>query len=88
MAWWPRQARAEYDSTEQKAIIQELAKLLAGYEALKGPEARARTISATRRFIRRQDQWFRKDPRVVWLPPGAGALDLATALVRAAAEAG
>lgn len=51
-------------------------------------EARARTISATRRFIRRQDQWFRKDSRVVWLPPGSGALDQAIDLVRAAAEAG
>lgn len=30
-------------------------------------EARARTVSATRRFIRRQDQWFRKDARVHWL---------------------
>lgn len=49
-------------------------------------EARARTVSATRRFIRRQDQWFRKDPRVVWLAPGSGALDRAIDLVRAAAE--
>jgi tRNA dimethylallyltransferase len=30
-------------------------------------EARARTIQATRRFARRQDSWFRKDPRVRWL---------------------
>ena len=30
-------------------------------------EARERTIIATRRFSRRQDSWFRKDPRVVWL---------------------
>jgi tRNA dimethylallyltransferase len=30
-------------------------------------EARERTISATRRFARRQDSWFRKDPRVVWV---------------------
>jgi tRNA dimethylallyltransferase len=30
-------------------------------------EARERTASATRRFARRQDSWFRKDPRVVWL---------------------
>ncbi|MGB0101469.1 MAG: tRNA (adenosine(37)-N6)-dimethylallyltransferase MiaA [Nocardioides sp.] len=30
-------------------------------------EARERTIVATRRFSRRQDSWFRKDPRVVWL---------------------
>ncbi|MGA7688193.1 MAG: tRNA (adenosine(37)-N6)-dimethylallyltransferase MiaA [Jiangellales bacterium] len=31
-------------------------------------EARERTVSATRRFIRRQDQWFRKDARVHWMP--------------------
>lgn len=30
-------------------------------------EARERTVRATRRFARRQDSWFRKDPRVVWL---------------------
>ncbi|MDX6360395.1 MAG: tRNA dimethylallyltransferase, partial [Nocardioidaceae bacterium] len=26
------------------------------------------TAAATRRFSRRQDGWFRKDPRVVWVP--------------------
>ena len=26
------------------------------------------TTNATRRFSRRQDSWFRKDPRVVWVP--------------------
>ncbi|HYJ69648.1 MAG TPA: tRNA (adenosine(37)-N6)-dimethylallyltransferase MiaA [Nocardioidaceae bacterium] len=31
-------------------------------------EARAETIRATRRFARRQDSWFRKDPRVTWIP--------------------
>jgi tRNA dimethylallyltransferase len=30
-------------------------------------EAREQTIVATRRFARRQDSWFRKDPRVVWV---------------------
>ncbi len=30
-------------------------------------EAITRTRSATRRFARRQDGWFRKDPRVVWI---------------------
>jgi len=30
-------------------------------------EARERTAQATRRFARRQDSWFRKDPRVVWI---------------------
>ncbi len=30
-------------------------------------EAIERTKAATRRFARRQDSWFRKDPRVVWV---------------------
>ena len=30
-------------------------------------EAREATKAATRRFARRQDSWFRKDPRVVWV---------------------
>ncbi|MCD4532529.1 tRNA (adenosine(37)-N6)-dimethylallyltransferase MiaA [Nocardioides sp. cx-169] len=31
-------------------------------------EARERTFIATRRFSRRQDSWFTKDPRIVWVP--------------------
>jgi tRNA dimethylallyltransferase len=30
-------------------------------------EARERTIQATRRFSRRQDSWFSKDPRITWV---------------------
>lgn len=30
-------------------------------------EARERTMAATRRYARRQDSWFRKDPRVLWV---------------------
>lgn len=30
-------------------------------------EARERTVVATRRFARRQDSWFRKDPRITWV---------------------
>jgi tRNA dimethylallyltransferase len=30
-------------------------------------QARERTVAATRRFARRQDSWFRKDPRVTWV---------------------
>jgi tRNA dimethylallyltransferase len=29
-------------------------------------EARERTVAATRRFARRQDAWFRRDPRISW----------------------
>lgn len=35
-------------------------------------EAQERTVIATRRFVRRQQAWFGKDPRIVWLP---GATD-------------
>ena len=37
-------------------------------------EACAQTILATRRFARRQEAWFRRDPRVTWLPAGADDL--------------
>ena len=30
-------------------------------------EARDETVRATRRFARRQESWFRRDPRVRWL---------------------
>jgi tRNA dimethylallyltransferase len=33
-------------------------------------EARAETVRATRRFARRQESWFRRDPRVTWLDAG------------------
>ncbi len=33
-------------------------------------EARLETIRATRRFARRQESWFRRDPRVRWLDAG------------------
>ncbi|GAA2854017.1 tRNA (adenosine(37)-N6)-dimethylallyltransferase MiaA [Streptosporangium fragile] len=34
-------------------------------------EAMDETVRATRRFVRRQESWFRRDPRVVWLPQRA-----------------
>ncbi len=43
------------------------------------------TTTATRRFSRRQDSWFRKDPRVVWVPWDApDRLETALAAVRGA----
>jgi tRNA dimethylallyltransferase len=33
-------------------------------------EAREDTVRATRRFARRQESWFRRDPRVRWVPSG------------------
>jgi tRNA dimethylallyltransferase len=32
------------------------------------PQARQLTVSATRKFARRQDSWFRKDARIAWVP--------------------
>src|SRR4051812_15507534 len=31
-------------------------------------DAVERTVNGTRRFARRQDSWFRKDPRITWVP--------------------
>ena len=31
------------------------------------PQAREQTVVATRKFARRQDSWFRKDDRILWL---------------------
>jgi tRNA dimethylallyltransferase len=45
-------------------------------------EARAQTVLATRRFARRQESWFRRDPRVTWLAAdAAGLLDQALATI-------
>lgn len=44
-------------------------------------QAAAETVRATRRFARRQDSWFRRDPRIRWLPadsPDLVRLALAT----------
>jgi tRNA dimethylallyltransferase len=34
-------------------------------------QARDETVRATRRFVRRQESWFRRDRRVTWLPADA-----------------
>jgi tRNA dimethylallyltransferase len=49
-------------------------------------EAHAQTVLATKRFVRRQESWFRRDPRVTWLP--AGAADAGHLLERALATIG
>jgi len=50
---------------------------------LTSDEARAETVRATRRFARRQESWFRRDPRVRWLSPGEGLRDRALAEIAA-----
>jgi tRNA dimethylallyltransferase len=47
-------------------------------------EAEQQTVLATRRFARRQESWFRRDPRVRWLP---AAQSVATSSALAALEA-
>jgi tRNA dimethylallyltransferase len=44
---------------------------------LTATEARERTASTTRRFVRRQRSWFRRDTAVRWLD--AGRTDLVAA---------
>ena len=52
-------------------------------------EARLETIKATKRFARRQESWFRRDPRVGWLDASQPAGDLlAAALTQYAAAPG
>ena len=60
--------------TASRALgYQQLLRYLDGQGTL--DEARLETIKATRRFARRQESWFRRDPRVRWLdaaqPPAA-----------------
>ena len=60
-------------------------RLLAG--ELTDDEARAQTVAVTRRYARRQESWFRRDPRVAWLPHDdpdlvARVVDLASTLAR------
>jgi len=47
-------------------------------------EAAAQTVLATRRFVRRQESWFRRDPRVIWIPGGPEAAAAALTAVREA----
>jgi tRNA dimethylallyltransferase len=45
-------------------------------------QAAAETVRATRRFVRRQRSWFRRDPRIIWLDAAdPRLLDLALAAV-------
>jgi len=53
--------------------------------AISEAEARAQTVQATRAFARRQEKWFRRDLRVVWLPYDAP--DLLERALRVVAQA-
>jgi len=73
--------------TAPRAIgYQQVVALLRG--ELTEQEAREQTAQATRRFARRQDSWFRKDPRIVWIRYDDPELvEKAVQAVRAVAEA-
>ena len=45
-------------------------------------QAKEQTVTATRRFVKRQRAWFRRDPRVHWLPAGPASVPEALRLVR------
>jgi tRNA dimethylallyltransferase len=48
-------------------------------------EAVAQTVRATRRFARRQESWFRRDPRITWLGADEADADQADLAARAVA---
>jgi len=51
-------------------------------------EAREETVKATRRFARRQESWFRRDPRVRWLDAGQPPQALLAEALRLTRSAG
>jgi tRNA dimethylallyltransferase len=70
--------------TASRALgYQQVLRHLAGECSL--AEARDETVQATRRFVRRQRSWFRRDPSVVWLDGASPTLaDQALAVCAAA----
>jgi tRNA dimethylallyltransferase len=71
--------------TASRALgYQQVLRYLAGECSL--AEARDQTVQATRRFVRRQRSWFRRDQRIVWLDGAAG--DLAERALAVAAATG
>lgn len=49
--------------------------------ALTEQQAKEATVVATRRFVRRQRSWFRRDPRIAWLPRDGREREHALALL-------
>ncbi|MER5454227.1 tRNA (adenosine(37)-N6)-dimethylallyltransferase MiaA [Micromonospora sp. NPDC002389] len=71
--------------TASRALgYQQVLRFLAG--ELTEAEAHDETIRATRRFVRRQRSWFRRDPRVRWLDSAdPGLIEAALGAARSAA---
>ena len=67
-----RGARAGAARAAGRADREPGARLPAGARARRtdAPRPAAETVRATRRFVRRQRSWFRRDPRVRWLDGG------------------
>ena len=85
MTWWTSASRAGTPSSSRRGSstrcercwrvregsqalgYRELAAHLAG--ELAHDDAVALAVARTRRFARRQERWFRRDPRITWLDP-------------------
>ena len=80
------EAGLESGRTAGRAIgYREVAGFLRGDRSL--DEAVEQTKAATRRFARRQESWFKKDPRITWVPYDApDRVERAVAAVEAAAR--
>jgi tRNA dimethylallyltransferase len=76
-----REAGLEGGPTASRALgYQQILAFLRG--EITEDEAREATVTGTRKFARRQDRLFRKDPRIHWLPYDAdGLVDQAVAVV-------
>ena len=58
----------------------EVLRFLAGECSLE--DAASHTVQATRRFVRRQESWFRRDPRITWLEAGPSLPARALGVIR------
>ena len=68
--------RSQLSRTASQALgYKELLAHLDGRVSL--DEALALAITRTRKFARRQERWFRRDPRIVWLNADSGTESLA-----------
>lgn len=76
-----RENGLEHSPTASRALgYQQILAFLRG--EITEDEAREATVTGTRKFARRQDRLFRKDPRIHWLPYDANDLvDQALALI-------
>ena len=82
----PRTQRDRVDCKHEpvdKALLRKLGREVAAAEEPDvapglGAQAREQTAAATRRLVRRQESWFRPDPRITWFAmddPEAGWRD-------------